>query len=165
MDNIVIIPPLSDPPRLFGGATELTGQKGSSVTLQFSVSGSPIPSVIWEHEGHGEVKMSSRQHVVELSGGVTSLTISDLICEDDGIYTCTAVNHLGTVSTACRLTVLGKHHIKSYVQPRYSGVQDLCNTKAMKITVQNDCGSAVKPLNVDSLKCKIQDTSYCSAVL
>ena len=97
-----------DPPRLWDGSDALTGRVGSSVTLQFQVSGSPLPSVIWEHEGHGEVKMSPRQRVVELSGGVTSLTISDLCHDDEGTYTCSAVNHLGSVSATCRLTVLGK---------------------------------------------------------
>ena len=101
-------PSLPDPPRLWDGPSTITGKVGSSVTLQFQVSGSPLPSVTWEHEGHGEVKMSPRQRVVELSGGVTSLTISELRCEDEGAYTCTAVNHLGSVSSACRLTVLGK---------------------------------------------------------
>ena len=104
--------PLPDPPCLFGGPDDVTGQKGSSVTLQFQVSGSPIPSVTWEHQGHGEVKMSSRQRVVELSGGVTSLTISNVRCEDGGVYSCSAVNHLGSVTASCKLTILGNdHHI------------------------------------------------------
>lgn len=85
----------------------MTGKVGSSVTLQFQVSGSPLPSVTWEHEGSGEVKMNLRQRVVELSGGVTSLTISDLKCEDEGVYTCSAVNNLDSVSAGCRLVVLG----------------------------------------------------------
>ena len=86
----------------------MTGKAGSSVTMQFQVTGSPLPSVTWEQEGRGEVKMSKRQRVVELSGGVTSLTISPVECEDGGVYTCMAVNHLGSVSASCKLTVLGK---------------------------------------------------------
>ena len=78
------------------------------MTMQFQVSGAPLPSVTWEHEGHGEVKMSLRQRVVEMSGGLTSLTISPLGLEDGGVYTCMAVNHLGSVSASCKLTVLGK---------------------------------------------------------
>ena len=105
----------------------MVGQVGHSVTLQFEVNGSPLPSVVWEHEEMGEVKMSPRQHVVELSGGVTSLTISDLCRADEGVYTCTAVNHLGAVSATCRLTVLGKGssmlktHLLLYIL--YSGSQ------------------------------------------
>jgi len=72
------------------------------------VGGSPIPSVAWVHKGQGEVTMSLRRRVVELSGGTTSLTIAELGYEDGGVYICTAINNLGTVSASCELTVLGK---------------------------------------------------------
>lgn len=78
------------------------------MTIQFEVSGSPLPSVTWEHETHGEIKMTPRQRVVELSGGLTSISISDLQSKDEGMYTCTAVNHLASISMVCKLTVLGK---------------------------------------------------------
>ena len=38
------------------------------MTLDFKVSGFPILSVAWVHEGRGEVTMSLRRRVVELSG-------------------------------------------------------------------------------------------------
>ena len=98
------------PPQLYGDVLELTGKQGSSITMDFRVSGSPIPSVAWEHEGRGEVAMSLRRRVVELSGGTTSLTIAELVYEDEGVYVCTAINNLGTVSASCRLMVLGKGH-------------------------------------------------------
>ena len=78
------------------------------MTLDFKVSGSPIPSVAWVHEGSGEVTMSLRRRVVELSGGTTSLTISELRYGDEGLYVCSAVNNLGSVSATCKLTMLGK---------------------------------------------------------
>ena len=52
--------------------------------------------------------MSLRRRVVELSGGVTSLTISEVKCEDEGVYVCSAVNSLGSVQSTCQLTVLSK---------------------------------------------------------
>ena len=87
------------------------------MTLEFKVSGSPIPSVAWVHKSSGEVTMSLRRRVVELSGGTTSLTISELRYSDKGLYVCSAVNNLGSVSTTCKLTMLGKgcHNIQQNV--------------------------------------------------
>lgn len=78
------------------------------MTLSFNVTGRPTPSVTWEHNGSGEISMSVRCRVVELSGGVTSLTLLDLRKTDAGVYKCTAQNNLGCKSASCLLKVLGK---------------------------------------------------------
>ena len=78
------------------------------MTLEFKVSSSPIPSVAWVHESSGEVTMLLRRCVVELSGGTTSLNISELRYSDEGLYVCSAVNNLGSVSATCKHTMLGK---------------------------------------------------------
>lgn len=42
--------------------------------------------------------------------GEAELCIQDVSIEDDGMYTCTAANDLGTVSTSASLRVLGERH-------------------------------------------------------
>ena len=78
---------------------------GTSVTFQFQVSGQPEPTVIWEH-GNEEI-VTSPQYEVKTSGGVTSLSITEVERDDEGLYTCSALNSLGSAVMECHLTVLG----------------------------------------------------------
>lgn len=59
--------------------------------------------MIWEHNGE-DVHPSDRVSIVT-NGGVTSLSIVDLAREDGGVYSCTAMNHLGSAVAECELTV------------------------------------------------------------
>ena len=79
---------------------------GSKVTIQYQVAGNPEPTVIWEHED-AELQ-SSRHHVIKTSGGVTSVSVTDVKREDEGVYACTALNGLGSVAQECQVTVLGE---------------------------------------------------------
>ena len=93
-------------PHLWDGPSKLQARVGSKVTISFSVAGNPEPTVIWEHE---DVEIApSRSHVVKTSGGVTSVCVTDVKREDEGVYLCTALNGLGSVGQECHLTVLGE---------------------------------------------------------
>ena len=59
--------------------------------------------MIWEHNGE-DVKRSDRLSIVT-SGGVTSLSIVDLARHDGGVYTCSAINNLGSAMAECEVTV------------------------------------------------------------
>ena len=77
---------------------------GATVTLQLKVSGSPEPSVEWEHREGGRVWGEE----VVTGGGVTALTLVDVRREEEGVYVCSAVNSLGCATMECQLTVLGE---------------------------------------------------------
>ena len=91
-------------PRLSDGVSKVQEISGSTVTLKFTVTGTPIPLITWQFRGTGRNTMSKRRRVI---GDVTYLTIRLLQQEDDGEYTCTAINSLGSATASCQLTVLG----------------------------------------------------------
>ena len=96
----------SHPPRLWDGVEQVTVALGASVTLHWAVSGAPDPSVVWEHEERKV--MSSGRVMVKTEGGVTSLTITEVVRSDEGVYTCCALNGLGSEIRECKVMVLGK---------------------------------------------------------
>ena len=61
--------------------------------------------MVWEHEDEA-VALSDRS-VIQTSGGATSLTITDVARDDEGVYMCCALNSLGSVAMETHLTVLG----------------------------------------------------------
>lgn len=77
---------------------------GTSVSFQYQVSGSPEPTASWEHE---DAAILSDRVTMQTTGGVTSLTITNVTREDEGVYTCCALNSLGSATMETYLTVLG----------------------------------------------------------
>ena len=76
------------------------------MTLHWAVSGAPDPSVVWEHE---ERKVgSSGRIIVNTENGVTSLTITEVVRSDEGVYTCCALNSLGSEIRECKVILLGE---------------------------------------------------------
>ena len=61
--------------------------------------------MVWEHED--EAVVPSDRSVVQTIGGTTSLTITDVTRDDEGVYMCCALNSLGSVAMETHLTVLG----------------------------------------------------------
>ncbi len=52
--------------------------------------------------------LSLREFEVIFEDGISLLRILKLFAEDEGEYTCEAVNSVGRASTACYVTVLGE---------------------------------------------------------
>ena len=94
------------PPQLWDGPAHVRTPVGTSVSFQYQVSGSPEPTVSWEHE---DATISSDHVAIQTSGGVTSLTITNVTREDEGVYMCCALNSLGSATMETYLTVLGVH--------------------------------------------------------
>ncbi len=94
------------PPHLWDGPTKLQALVGSKVTIKFSVAGNPEPIVIWEHE---DVEVTpSHRHTLTTGEGVTVVSVSDVTREDEGVWSCMALNGSGSVAQECHLTVLGE---------------------------------------------------------
>ena len=94
------------PPSLYPDSdVDVNVARGSTISFQFQVSGQPDPTVVWEH---GSQRMTSDGRVIiATSEGVTSLTIHEVMHEDEGSYVCCAVNNLGNTVQECQIRLLG----------------------------------------------------------
>ncbi|XP_013393635.1 titin [Lingula anatina] len=77
--------------------------EGHPATFATRVTGQPTPEVIWSHRGH-PIKESTRHRIdVDVFTGITRLHINVCYPEDEGDYTCTAVNPVGESSATAYL--------------------------------------------------------------
>ncbi len=104
----------------------LTIKDGETLTLSCSVQGDPEPQVThhvlrkmdddnlqliyfqitWSKNG----KAISSSEIMDLKykNGVATLTINEVFPEDEGVYTCTATNSIGSTETSSKLTIQRK---------------------------------------------------------
>ena len=85
---------------------ELEVDEGSEVTLSVRVSGKPTPKLKWMI-GSKPLKKSGRIEMRENSG-IQELIIRDVTLDDEGVYSCVAVNKYGEAFCDCELMVEGK---------------------------------------------------------
>ena len=96
---------LTVPPSLSGGPDNLVVKAAETVSFCHQVEGTPTPSIQWEHNNK---QLLHSAHVKITNNGVNvSLTILDVGRLDEGVYTCTALNSLGSMSVQTKLVVLG----------------------------------------------------------
>lgn len=86
---------------------DLAIKDGETLTLACSVSGDPEPQVTWAKNG----KAISSSEIMDLKykNGVATLTINEVFPEDEGVYSCTATNSIGSIETKCKLSVKRKY--------------------------------------------------------
>ena len=77
----------------------VTVNEGQTAFLKCTADGHPPPHVTWSKVNSS---LPDGRHVVESSG---ALVVKNLKSEDDGVYSCTAENLLGSVSASAKLTV------------------------------------------------------------
>lgn len=97
---------LTVPPSLSGGPDNLVVKATETVSVCHQVQGTPMPSIQWEHNNK-QLLHSARVKFVN-DGTNVSLTMSDVGRLDEGVYTCTALNSLGSMSAQTKLVVLGE---------------------------------------------------------
>jgi hypothetical protein len=85
---------------------DLTIRDGETLTLTCSVQGDPEPQITWSKNG----KAISSSEIMDLKykNGVATLTINEVFPEDEGVYTCTATNSIGSTETSSKLTIKRK---------------------------------------------------------
>ena len=106
MTFINCLPLLTVPPSLLGGPDNLVVKATETVSFCHQVQGTPMPSIQWEHNNK-QLLQSARVKMTN-DGMNVSLTLSDIGRLDEGVYTCTALNSLGSMSAQTKLVVLGE---------------------------------------------------------
>jgi Immunoglobulin I-set domain len=105
----ISVPPddsLMHKPEFIKGLKDMTINDTEMLTLQCSVKGDPDPQITWSKNG----KKISSSEIIDLKykSGVATLKINEVFPEDEGEYTCTATNSVGSTESKCRLQVKRK---------------------------------------------------------
>ena len=95
------------PPTLFIRPQPQTKLETDTVTFRCLASGNPIPTVTWSFKGEN-ISDGGRFQIGKTGELFGSLTIADIVFEDEGMHTCTFNNPHGSVETFTELTVQGK---------------------------------------------------------
>ncbi|XP_065941807.1 twitchin isoform X18 [Magallana gigas] len=92
-------------------------REGDRLKLTCSVKGTPDPDVEWYFNGQ---LLKSDSHVkIRCIAGSCSLEISEVTVDDDGSYTCKAINSAGVASTKTSVQVTAKPQQKLADPPRF----------------------------------------------
>lgn len=97
-----------EPPVFTKGLEEIRVASRGHLKLECNVKGMPEPTIKW-FKDFQPLHDTSRMKVIWDSPDHATLTISDLITRDQGLYSCTATNIVGSTTTAAFVHVDGKH--------------------------------------------------------
>ena len=109
--HVVLFSSTTVPPSLSGGPDNLIVKAADTVSFCHQVQGTPTPSIQWEHNNK-QLLHSARVKITN-DGVNVSMTILDAGRLDEGVYTCTALNSLGSMSAQTKLVVLGKFNVRA----------------------------------------------------
>ncbi|KAH9498297.1 hypothetical protein Btru_006474 [Bulinus truncatus] len=82
---------------------DTTVQDGEGLTLECDIEGNPRPQISWIRDGV-EI-FDSQDFQISMIGSHCKLQISEIYPEDEGKYSCKAVNNLGEAISTCYVTV------------------------------------------------------------
>uniref|UniRef100_A0A1A8QPB2 Trio Rho guanine nucleotide exchange factor n=1 Tax=Nothobranchius pienaari TaxID=704102 RepID=A0A1A8QPB2_9TELE len=94
------------PPEFLVPLSDVTCDNGESVTLRCKVCGRPRAAVTWRGPGQSNLTNNGHFSMAYSDAGEATLRIIGAASEDDGVYTCTAANDLGSVASSASLRVL-----------------------------------------------------------
>ncbi|KAF6127929.1 trio Rho guanine nucleotide exchange factor [Phyllostomus discolor] len=95
------------PPEFVIPLSEVTCETGETVVLRCRVCGRPKASITWKGPEHNTLNNDGHYSISYSDLGEAALKIVGVTTEDDGIYTCIAVNDMGSASCSASLRVLG----------------------------------------------------------
>ena len=98
---LFVISTVGEAPALKGDVQDVTTKLGESGTLTCAIVGRPLPEIKWYR--YGKELIQSRKYKVSSDGRNHSLSILTDEQEDEGVYTCRAVNDAGEIETSGKL--------------------------------------------------------------
>ncbi|GFY50994.1 obscurin [Trichonephila inaurata madagascariensis] len=90
--------------------------EGDEAKLQVVVSGQPMPTVAWMHNGRNVMEGQHCTPSME-DNGLATLTIHEVKCEDGGMYTVIAANNLGKAVSEAPIIVTPRVKIDTEKKP------------------------------------------------
>ena len=93
-------------PEVVKGLNNVTVKDGEPLELVCEFKGDPEPHVSWHK--NGEPLVSSDAVALKYRNRVATLSIVEVFPEDEGTYSCKAVNSVGSIETKCTLKVTRK---------------------------------------------------------
>ncbi|XP_037939330.1 muscle M-line assembly protein unc-89 isoform X2 [Teleopsis dalmanni] len=100
------------PPQFITPLKDIAATTGRTARFECIVQCHPQPNVTWSKNGY-ELE-DSNKHILEYRNGVCRLTMPQAYPDDAGIYSCTAINPLGTATTSGQLLVSGTQRLARY---------------------------------------------------
>jgi len=94
-------------PRFVLTPSDLTVTGGGSATLKCSATGVPQPDISWQKDSGSDFP-AARERRIHVDPETNTYVITDVRAADMGVYTCTANNPAGSISTNISLAVLEK---------------------------------------------------------
>uniref|UniRef100_G3U8L9 non-specific serine/threonine protein kinase n=1 Tax=Loxodonta africana TaxID=9785 RepID=G3U8L9_LOXAF len=94
------------PPEFVIPLSEVTCETGETVVLRCRVCGRPKASITWKGPEHNTLNNDGHYSISYSDLGEAALKIVGATTEDDGLYTCIAVNDMGAASSSASLRVL-----------------------------------------------------------
>lgn len=98
---------LTEMPTFLKTPMDLTIRTGAMARLECAAEGHPPPQIAWQKDG-GTDFPAARERRMHVMPEDEVLFIVNVKIEDMGLYSCTAQNAAGSISTNVTLTVLGK---------------------------------------------------------
>ncbi|XP_064409238.1 triple functional domain protein isoform X3 [Latimeria chalumnae] len=95
------------PPEFLTPLSEVTCEIGETVTLRCKVCGRPKATITWKGPEQNTLSNDGHYSITYSESGEAILKIVGVTTDDDGTYTCIAVNDMGSVSSSAGLRVLG----------------------------------------------------------
>lgn len=94
------------PPEFINPLTDVSCEIGETVTLKCKVCGRPKATITWKAPDNSTMSNEGRNSIMYSDSGEATLKILNVTTDDDGTYTCVAVNDVGSASSAAILRVL-----------------------------------------------------------
>ncbi|KAI6211373.1 Immunoglobulin I-set domain protein [Aphelenchoides besseyi] len=120
-------------PRFRLGLANATFRNGRAAQLKCIVIGIPNPEVRWYVDGDVITENDDYQTVYE--DGVAILRFTRIVSEDEGEYTCEAVNVHGTAETRAFVTISDENAVDETIVPEGTNVTIKCETLQPQVQV------------------------------
>ena len=115
-------------PQFLATPQDKTVQGGSNVKLKCSATGTPQPDISWQKDSGSDFP-AARERRMHVDPDTDTYVIMNVKAEDMGVYTCTATNLAGSITTNISINVL---EIPSFVKPMVNKSVSLGDTAVLE---------------------------------